>query len=79
MVHEMPLKLYFMKCSERKIPQCILPLICYWMLQNSRATSFSVFELLRENQLGGKITPLPSPPPRLGLKGSYTQIKFLSK
>ena len=25
MVHEMPLKLYFMKCSERKISQCILP------------------------------------------------------
>ena len=34
---------------------------CYWMLQNSRATAFTVFELLRENQLGGggvgKITP----------------------
>ena len=26
MVHEMPRKLYFMKCSERKISQCILPL-----------------------------------------------------
>ena len=26
MFHEMPLKLYFMKCSERKISQCILPL-----------------------------------------------------
>ena len=25
MVHEMPLKLYFMKRSERKISQCILP------------------------------------------------------
>ena len=36
---------------------------CYWMLQNSRVTAFIVFELLRENQLGGgKITP---PPPRL--------------
>ena len=32
---------------------------CYWMLQNSRVTAFTVFELLRENQLGGKITPLP--------------------
>ena len=35
---------------------------CYWMLQNSRVTAFTVFELLRENQLGGKITP---PRPRL--------------
>ena len=26
MLHEMTLKLYFMKCSERKILQCILPL-----------------------------------------------------
>ena len=38
---------------------------CYWMLQNSRATAFTVFELLREIKMGGKIT-LP-PPPRLGL------------
>ena len=45
------------------------------MLQNSRVTAFTVFELLRENQLGGKIThpppppvfPSPPPPPRLGL------------
>ena len=27
MFYEMPLKLYFMKCSERKISQCILPFI----------------------------------------------------
>ena len=35
---------------------------CYWMLQNSRVTVFTVFELLRESQLGGggKITPSPS-------------------
>ena len=38
---------------------------CYWMLQNSRVTAFTVSELLRENQLGGKITPTP---PKLGLK-----------
>ena len=31
---------------------------CYWMLQNSRVTVFTVCELLRENQQGGKITPL---------------------
>ena len=35
------------------------------MLQNSRVTAFTVSELLRDNQLGGKITPTP---PRLGLK-----------
>ena len=35
---------------------------CYWMLQNSRFTAFTFFELLREKQLGeGKITP-PSHP-----------------
>ena len=30
------------------------------MLQNSRVTAFTVFELLTENQLGGKFTPLPT-------------------
>ena len=33
---------------------------CYWMLQNARATTFAVSELLRENQQereGDKITP----------------------
>ena len=29
---------------------------CYWMLLNSRVTTFTFFELLRENQLGDKIT-----------------------
>ena len=33
---------------------------CYWMLQNSRVTAFTVFVLLRENQVGAKITP-PTP------------------
>ena len=38
------------------------------MLQNAKVTAFTVFELLRENQLGGRgITPHPHPP-RLGLK-----------
>ena len=37
---------------------------CYWMLQNSRVTAFTVFEFLREIQLvGGKITPPPPPHP----------------
>ena len=36
------------------------------MLHNFRVTGFTVFELLRENQLGSKITPFPLPP-TLGL------------
>ena len=28
---------------------------CYWMLQNSRVTAFTIFEFLRENQLEGQI------------------------
>ena len=27
---------------------------CYWMLQNARVTAFTISELLRENQKGGK-------------------------
>ena len=42
---------------------------CYWILQNSSVTAFTVFELLRENQLGG-ITPPPSSP-RLGLSNVW--------
>ena len=34
---------------------------CYWSLQNSRITAFTVFELFRENQLEGRIT-IPPPP-----------------
>ena len=44
---------------------------CYWMLQNSRVIAFTVFELLRENQLGffellreNQQNSPPSPPPR---------------
>ena len=29
---------------------------CYWMLQNSRVTAYTDFELLRENQLGRLVT-----------------------
>ena len=46
---------------------------CYCMLQNSRATAFTVFELLRENQLGEGVK-LPCPPPRLGLKAMLNSI-----
>ena len=35
---------------------------CYWMLQNSRVTAFTVFVLLRENQVGGKLHPPPPHP-----------------
>ena len=54
---------------------------CYWMLQNSTVAAFTVFELIRENQLGGKITPPPPPPqpPRLGLRGSYTAYVLESR
>ena len=44
----------------------------YWLLQNARVTSFTVFELLRENQQGE--VKLPSPP-RLGLK-IWKQARF---
>ena len=42
MFDEMTLKLYFMKCSERKIPQCILP------FRNSRLYIFyfSYFDIM---------------------------------
>ena len=33
---------------------------CYWMLRNSRVTASTVFELLKENQVGGKNTPSPT-------------------
>ena len=40
----------------------------YWMLQNCRVTAFTVFELLRENQLGwGDFQP-PPPPPRTQIR-----------
>ena len=43
------------------------------MLQNIRATAFTVSDLLRENRQGGKSTP-PSPP-RLRLESKLNQIK----
>ena len=45
---------------------------CYWMLQSSRATAFTTFELLRDNQLGrGTITPPPPRPTQIRVKFSY--------
>ena len=47
---------------------------CYWMLQNSRVTVFTVFELLRENKLGGgKIT---SPPTHIRVNMSVILLKI---
>ena len=45
------------------------------MLQNSSVTAFTVFELLRENQLEGQITHLLTSP-RLGLKSFTRDITF---
>ena len=44
------------------------------MLQNSRVAAVAIFELLRENHLGGKITPLPTP----SLELRYATIIFES-
>ena len=55
------------------------PLIeCYSMLQNSRVTAFTVFELLRENQLvcvGGGVKITPPPSPRLGVKHKQRNVQ----
>ena len=40
---------------------------CNWMLQNSRVTACTVFELLRDIQLGRGLKLPPPPFPRLGL------------
>ena len=46
------------------------------MLQNSRVTALTVFELLRENQLGGNFTPPPSPT-QIGVKCSFFLLQDL--
>ena len=38
---------------------------CYWMLQNTSVTTFTVSELLREKQQGGGKLPPPPPIPPL--------------
>ena len=47
---------------------------CYWMLQNGSVTAFTVSELLRKTNSGGKITPSP---PRLGLRPEVRKKMFL--
>ena len=39
---------------------------CYWMLQNSRVTAFTVFLVIKGKSSWGGVK-LPPPPPRLGL------------
>ena len=46
------------------------PIKYYWKLKNSRVTTLTVFELLRENQLGRVKLP-PPPTPRLWLKPKH--------
>ena len=47
---------------------------CYWMLQNGRVTTFTVSELFRENQQGGKI-PLPSYDPDFEFRTHFLFIR----
>ena len=52
--------------GELRIPNLarIFLMKCYWMQQNFGVAFFTVLELLRENQKGLKLLPLP---PRLGI------------
>ena len=44
------------------------------MLQNARVAAFTISELLRENQQGGRKIPLPPSAPKLGLKTPLNTI-----
>ena len=44
---------------------------CYWMLQNTRVTAFTVSECLRENQKGEEEQNYPPSLPRFGLRTNY--------
>ena len=48
----------------------------YWMLRNSRVVAFTVFELLRENELGLKLPPPPTHPPTHTHTYTHTQIRL---
>ena len=70
---EMPTSEFFQisgDCGELWVPNLArMSLIeCYWMLQNSRVTAFTVFELLRENQLGGGVQLPPPHPTQIRVK-----------
>ena len=47
----------------------------YSMLRNSRVVAFTVFELLRENELGLKLPPPPHPPTHTHTY-THTQIRL---
>ena len=53
------------------------PIKYYWMLQNSRVTALTVFELLRENQLGVKL-PSTHPPTQVRVKSVFCSIFTVS-
>ena len=48
----------------------------YWMLQNARVTAFTVSELLKENQQGGKIPPHPLTQIRVKILNLSTEMQF---
>ena len=52
---------------------------CYCTLQNARLTAFTVFELLRENQKGVKLTPPHTHTPRTGLSEVIKKGKIVTK
>ena len=55
-----------------------MPLMkCYWMLQDARVTSFTVFEGLRENQREGSNYP-PPPPTQITVKYWETRGRLLN-
>ena len=59
MVHEMPLKMYFMKWSERKISQCLLPLSDMWRYDSIQFRQFNPIMLMWTQRL--LLKPGPGP------------------
>ena len=49
---------------------------CYWMLQNSRVTAFTVLELLRETNWGGGGVKLPSPPLPIQIRVKGIRVRY---
>ena len=54
---------------------------CYSTLQNVRVTAFTVSELLRDNQQGGKVTSTPTTttPPRTQIINLNLNLLYHSK
>ena len=66
-------------CSKLWIPNLAgMSLIeCYWMLKNVMVTAFAVFELLRENQLGGEFS-IPHSHTQIRVKLGANQASWLT-